>query len=43
MKNAFWIDGIVPAVYTPMKEDGTLNLDMVPKIVEHLIADKVSA
>ena len=43
MKKDLWITGIVPAVYTPMHEDGSLNLDLVEPIVEHLIHDGVSA
>ncbi|MBC8179883.1 dihydrodipicolinate synthase family protein [candidate division KSB1 bacterium] len=36
------LTGLIPATFTPMKEDGLLNLDKVEAIVEHLIADKVS-
>ena len=36
------LTGLIPAVFTPMKEDGSLNLDKVGDIVEHLITDKVS-
>lgn len=43
MKDKFWITGIVPAVFTPMHPDGSLNLEMVTPIVEHLIRDGVSA
>lgn len=38
-----WIKGIVPAVFTPMHADGSLNLAMVDPIVERLIADGASA
>lgn len=38
-----WITGLVPAVFTPMHPDGSLNLTQVPAIVDHLIADGVSA
>ena len=34
MNKDLWITGIVPAVYTPMKDDGSLNLSMVAPIVE---------
>ena len=37
------IRGLVAAAFTPMKEDGALNLDRIPDIVEHLIKDKLSA
>jgi N-acetylneuraminate lyase len=37
------IEGIVPAVITPMEEDGSINLDQIPKLVEQLINDGVSA
>ncbi len=33
--------GLIAAVFTPMKQDGTLNLDMVPTIAEHLITDGI--
>jgi N-acetylneuraminate lyase len=31
------IRGLVPAVFTPMHKDGSLNLDMAPALVEHLV------
>jgi len=37
------IKGIIPAVFTPMKEDGSIYLDQIPKLVEQLIIDGVSA
>lgn len=37
------IEGIVPAVFTPMKKDGSINLDQIPNFVEQLIKDGVSA
>ena len=43
MKKDFWIEGIVPAVFTPMKKDGSLNLEMVAPIVDQLIADRATA
>ncbi|MCK5316195.1 MAG: dihydrodipicolinate synthase family protein [Anaerolineales bacterium] len=43
MKKDLWITGIVPAVYTPMHEDGSINFDMIKLIVEHLLHDGVSA
>lgn len=41
--NQFWITGLVPATFTPMREDGSLNLGQVQPIVDHLAAQKVSA
>ena len=36
------LTGLIPATFTPMKEDGSLNLDKVGDIVECLISEKVS-
>ncbi len=36
------LKGLIPAVFTPMKENGSLNLDKVDAVVEHLLFDKVS-
>ena len=38
-----WIRGLVPAVFTPLNPDGSLNLNRVNSLFEHLIADGVSA
>lgn len=35
--------GLIPAVFTPMKDDGSINLDHIPKIVDHLFNDRVAA
>lgn len=43
MNDKFWISGLVPAVFTPMHDDGTLNLGVVGQIVEHLLADGATA
>ncbi len=43
LRNKLWIQGIVPAAFTPMQPDGSLNLALVPEIVEFLIHDGVSA
>ena len=43
MRDKLWIEGIVPAVFTPMHPDGSLNLALVPRIVEHLIHEGASA
>ena len=40
MKNLF-IKGLVPAVFTPMHEDGSLNLNHISKIAEQLISEGV--
>lgn len=37
------LKGLIPAVFTPMREDGSLNPDQVVPIVEHLLSDKVAA
>jgi N-acetylneuraminate lyase len=42
-KNKLWIEGIVPAVFTPMHENGSINFEMIEPITEHLINDGVSA
>jgi N-acetylneuraminate lyase len=34
--------GLIAAVFTPMCEDGSLNLSQVPPVVEHLIRTQVS-
>ena len=38
----FWITGLVPATFTPLHADGTLNLALVDPMVEHLIQDGVT-
>ncbi|MBN1149052.1 MAG: dihydrodipicolinate synthase family protein [Anaerolineales bacterium] len=43
MASSLWITGIVPAVFTPMRPDGELNLAMVAPIVERLIDQGASA
>lgn len=35
------LTGLIAATFTPLKEDGTLNLTQVPAIVEHLLEDGV--
>lgn len=37
------IKGLVPAVFTPMYENGDINPGMVKLIVDHLISDQVAA
>jgi N-acetylneuraminate lyase len=39
----FWIAGLVPAVFTPMHPDGSLNLAQVSPVVDQLITDGASA
>jgi N-acetylneuraminate lyase len=36
------IEGLIAATFSPMNEDGSLNLSQVPGIVEHLIADGIA-
>lgn len=43
MNEAFWITGIVPAVFTPLLPDGSLNLCQVNPIVQRLVAQNASA
>lgn len=33
--------GLIAAVFTPMQRNGSLNLEQVPSIVEHLVQDRV--
>jgi len=42
-KEQLWITGLVPAVFTPMRSNGDLNLDLVPAIVDRLIEEGASA
>ncbi len=35
------IEGLIAAVFTPFYEDGSLNLDLVPALVEKLVKDEV--
>jgi len=41
--NKLWIEGLVPAAYTPMDENGNINFQMIKPIVEHLMNEGVSA
>jgi N-acetylneuraminate lyase len=43
MNELFWITGIVPAVFTPLHPDGSLNLSQIRPIVERLVAQQASA
>jgi N-acetylneuraminate lyase len=43
MSDRFWMSGLVPATFTPMDPDGSLNLAQVAPIVERLLAHKVAA
>ncbi len=38
----FWITGLVPATFTPLHADGTLNLAVVEPMVEQLVRDGVT-
>ena len=35
----FWLNGLIPAVFTPMHENGDVNLDLIPAITDQLIGD----
>lgn len=37
----FHLDGLIPAVFTPLDEDGSLNLDQIPAVVDHLESDGI--
>ena len=39
--NRFWITGLVPATFTPMHADGSLNLAQVGPVVDHLVRNGV--
>ena len=42
MKNKnLWIKGLVPATFTPMKPDGSLNLDLVKPMVDLLVNEDI--
>ena len=43
MSEKFWMTGLVPATFTPMREDGSLNLSVVAPMVEHLLARGATA
>lgn len=36
------IEGLIAAAFTPFREDGTLNMEMIPVIVEKLVHDKLT-
>jgi N-acetylneuraminate lyase len=40
--NGFWLTGLLPATFTPLHADGSLNLALVEPMVEHLIRDGVT-
>lgn len=42
MTQRLWLTGLIPAAFTPLKADGSLNLDAVPALVEHFLRDGVS-
>jgi len=37
----FHLDGLIAAVFTPLEDDGSLNLGQVPAVVNHLESDGV--
>lgn len=40
--NRFWLNGLLPATFTPLHADGSLNLVVVEPMVEHLIRDGIT-
>jgi N-acetylneuraminate lyase len=42
MKHEIWITGIIPAVFTPLDNQGNLNLAMVEPIVSRLVSEGAS-
>ena len=36
------IQGLVAATYTPMHSDGSINLDPIPEMVDHLVANQIA-
>lgn len=40
--NRFWVTGLVPATFTPLHADGSLNLAIVEPMVDHLLRDGVT-
>ncbi len=43
MKTPFSMQGLIPAAFTPMREDCRINLDAVPAVVDNAVRTKVSA
>ena len=41
MSEKFWMTGLVPATFTPMHEDGSLNLAQTAPIVERLVKHQI--
>ncbi|XP_078316866.1 N-acetylneuraminate lyase-like [Crassostrea virginica] len=39
----FWLDGLVPAVFTPFHEDGELNLPKIDEYCEFLLMNNIKA
>ncbi len=42
MTKSFQMRGLVPAVFTPMKADGSLNLAQIAPVAEQIIGDKIA-
>ena len=42
MTDTFRIQGLLPAVFTPMTEEGSLRLEQIPQLTEQLIGEGVS-
>ncbi|QDL55103.1 dihydrodipicolinate synthase family protein [Rhodoferax aquaticus] len=43
MSEKFWMTGLVPATFTPMHQDGSLNLAQTAPIVERLVKHKIQS
>ncbi len=43
MPKKFFVRGLIPAVFTPMKDDGTINLERIGPLVDHLAANHPAA
>lgn len=41
MSKHLWLTGLIPATFTPMKADGSLNLSAIPALTEQLLRDGV--
>lgn len=41
--NLFWLEGLVPAVFTPFHEDGELNLSKIDEYCEFLLKNDIRA
>ena len=42
MSQNLWLTGLIPAAFTPMRADGSLNLKQIAPVVEQLLAENIS-